>query len=141
MGEKEWEPADVFDVFGDRLARQILVLASERRVSADDLAEQLDVSAPTVYRRVNALSEYDLLAERQQLDVDGNHYQTFETAMKRVTLEIEDGGYTVDLQLRRRLADRFESFWSALEETSPQGRPEPHDRSDADPTGGGTPHG
>lgn len=38
MGEKEWDPATVLDVFGDELARRILVLASGRPVAAHDLA-------------------------------------------------------------------------------------------------------
>ncbi|MFB6353165.1 MAG: HTH domain-containing protein [Halobacteriales archaeon] len=137
MGEKEWDPSDVFDVFGDSLARRILVLASERPLSADDLAEQLDVSRPTIYRRVNALRNYDLLRERQQIDADGNHYQRFETTLKRVTLEIGDGGYDVSLTMRQRLAEQFESFWNDLEES----KPEPAVDSEGDPTGSGIHHG
>lgn len=137
MGEKEWDPSDVFDVFGDTMARRILVLASERPLSADDLAEQLDVSRPTIYRRVNALRNYDLLRERQQIDADGNHYQRFETTLKRVTLEIGDGGYDVSLTMRQRLADQFESFWNDLEETTPEPAVDP----EGDPTESGTHHG
>lgn len=115
MGEKEWVPSDVFDVFGDALARRILVLASDRPVSADDLATQLDFSKPTIYRRVNALIDYDFLRERQQIDVKGNHYQSYETTLRSVTLEINDGGYNINLSMRQSLADQFESFWTDLE--------------------------
>lgn len=140
MAEKEWEPSDVFDVFGDSLARRILVLASERPVSADDLADQLDVSRPTIYRRVNALVDYDLLSEQQQLDADGNHYQTVETTLKEVVFEIEDGGYNVSLQMRQSLADQFESFWSDLDQPT-DGIERPDDQPDRDPRGAGTDHG
>lgn len=115
MGEKEWVPSDVFDVFGDSLARRILVLASDRPVSADDLGTQLDVSKPTIYRRLNALIDYDLLRERQQIDVKGNHYKSYETTLRSVTLEIKDGGYNINLSMRQSLADQFESFWTDLE--------------------------
>lgn len=115
MGEKVWDPTDIFEVFGDPLARRILVFASDRRVSADDLAEQLDVSRPTIYRRLNALIDYDLLRERQEIDAQGNHYQSYESTLRRVTFEIEDGGYNIDLTMRQTLADQFESFWSDLE--------------------------
>lgn len=141
MGEKEWAPSDVFDVFGDSLARRILVLASERRVSADELAEQLDVSRPTIYRRVNALTDYDLLTEQQQLDVDGNHYRTVETTLKQIAFEIDDGGYNVSLQMRQSLADQFESFWSDLDHPSEDGAAAPDDRPDRGPKGVGTDHG
>lgn len=141
MGEKEWAPSDVFDVFGDSLARRILVLASERPVSADDLAEQLDVSRPTIYRRVNALIDYDLLTEQQRLDADGNHYQTVETTLKQIAFEIEDGGYNVSLQMRQSLADQFESFWSDLDQPTQDGRRAFDEHPDRDPTGTGPDHG
>lgn len=132
MGEKEWVPTDVFDVFGDSLARQILVLASDRPLSAGELAKRLDVSRPTIYRRVNALIDYDLLRERKEIDVQGNNYQLFETTLRRVTFEIEDGGYNIDLAMRQRLADQFESFWSDLEGSTVE--PEPDGRPDNEPT-------
>lgn len=118
MGDKEWSPSDVFDVFGDELSRQILVLTSEQPLSADDLAAYLDTSTPTVYRRLDGLGEYDLITESQQIDTDGNHYKTFETTMKRISFEITEGGYTIDLQMRHSLADQFDSFWSDLEQSS-----------------------
>lgn len=134
MGEKEWAPSDLFDVFGDPLARRILVLASERPVSADDLADQLDASRPTIYRRVNALIDYDLLRERQQIGRAGNHYQTFETTLRRVAFEIEDGGYDISLTMRQSLADQFESFWTDLEEANAEGAVQPDARTERDPT-------
>lgn len=137
MAEKEWDPATVFDVFGDELARRLLVLASDRPVAVDDLADQLDVSEPTVYRRVNTLLEYDLVSEHQEVADDGNHYKTFETALKRAAFEIEAGGYNIDLELRQSLVDQFDAFWSDLERSGPGPRPDPAtDRPD-----GGTPHG
>lgn len=121
MGRKQWAPTNIFDVFGDELARQILVLTSERPLSADALSEHLDASPPTIYRRVNTLIEYDLVTSRQQVDDDGHHYRTFETTLKRIAFEIEDGGYNIDVQMRRSLVDQFEAFWSDLEDSSPRG--------------------
>lgn len=114
MGEKEWDPAGIFDLFGDELTRRILVLASEQPLSADELARTLDTSHPTVYRRVNALLEYDLVDEQQQIDAEGNHYKTFETTLNRIAFEIDDGGYNVDIQMRQNLVDQFGGFWSDL---------------------------
>lgn len=134
MGEKEWTPADVFDVFGDSLARRILVLASDRPLSADEFADQFDVSRPTIYRRLNALIDYDLLRQRQEIDVDGNHYQVYETTLKRIAFEIEAGGYTIDMTMRQRLADQFDSFWTGLEESDTEAVIEPDPARNQDPT-------
>lgn len=123
MGEKEWSPESVFDLFGDDLVRRILVLASDRAVSADDLDEHLEASRPTIYRRLNALLDRDLLVEHQEIDERGNHYKSFETALERVSFAIEDGGYDIDLELRRGLVDQFQAFWSDLEAAGADGDP------------------
>lgn len=138
MGEKEWDPSNVFDVFGDRLARRLLVLASQRAAPADELADALDVSEPTVYRRLNELGEYDLVAEHQQIDADGHHYKTYETTLRQVTLEIDRGGYNVDLELRQDLVDSFDSFWTELEQSQPTGEGPSADGVGADPFEGGS---
>lgn len=112
---KEWEPETIFDVLGSERARRILSIASVRPVSANELASAIDTSLPTVYRRVNALVDYDLLKEETTIDDEGNHYKTYETNLQRVCFEVDDGGFTVDIQLRRDMVDRFEAFWSDLE--------------------------
>lgn len=117
MGEKEWDPVGIFDLFGDDLTRRILVLASEQPLSANELAGTLDTSHPTIYRRINALLEYDLVTEQQQIDAEGNHYKTFETTLNRISFEIDDGAYNIDIQMRQNLVDRFDDFWSDLGES------------------------
>nr|WP_264474849.1 helix-turn-helix domain-containing protein [Salinirubrum litoreum] len=111
---KEWEPENVFDVFGSERARQILVLASVEPVSAEEIADRLDTSLPTVYRRVNAMVEYDLLAEDTAIDADGHHYTTYETKLQELCVEIEEGGFTIDIEYRRDLVDKFGDFWGDL---------------------------
>lgn len=117
MGQKEWDPADVFDLMGDDLTRRILALASERPFSAAELAEAMDASNPTIYRRINALLEYDLVDEHLQIDSEGNHYNTFESTLNRIAFEIEDGGYTVEIETRQDLVEQFDEFWSGLGES------------------------
>ncbi|MDX1748356.1 MAG: helix-turn-helix domain-containing protein [Halobacteriales archaeon] len=58
---KEWDPETIFDVLGSEHARSILTVSSQEPMDAEALAEACDTSLPTVYRRVNALQEYDLL--------------------------------------------------------------------------------
>lgn len=106
----------MFDVLGSEEVRRILALADVRPMSAEEFAEHLEASQPTVYRRVNACQEYDLLAEETRIDEDGNHYKVFRTNLERVCLEIDDGGFDVTVSLRRDLVDRFTDFWDDLEE-------------------------
>lgn len=111
----EWDPETIFDVLGSREVRRILALADVEPRSARELAERLDASQPTVYRRVNVCQEYDLLAETTRVDEEGNHYKVYETNLRRVCFEVEDGGYDVTISLRQDLVDRFGDFWGGLE--------------------------
>lgn len=111
---KEWDPDTMLDVFGSETARGILALASVEPRSAADLSDRLEVSEPTVYRRLDALRRYDLVTEQARVDDGGNHYKTYETTLDRITFEIEDGRFVVDVRLERDLVDQFEGFWSDL---------------------------
>lgn len=82
MSDKEWEAENIFDLFGDTLARHILVLTSRIPMAADELADYLDVSHPTIYRRINTLQNYDLLEKEFQITADGHNDKTFETTLR-----------------------------------------------------------
>ncbi|SFS12243.1 transcriptional regulator, ArsR family [Halomicrobium zhouii] len=111
----DWDPETLFDVLGSEEVRRILALADAEPMSASELADRLDASQPTVYRRVNVCEKYDLLAERSRVDGDGNHYKEYETTLQRICFEVEDGGFDVSISLRHDLVDRFGDFWSDLE--------------------------
>lgn len=117
MTGKEWSPGNILDVFGDPVARATLVLASDEPVTVKTIANQLDVSDPTVYRRVDPLVDANLLRKRQRIDERGNQPCKYETMLERVTFEIQTGGYTVDVQVKQDLAEDFESMWTDLERT------------------------
>ena len=117
MGDKEWRPENVLDVFGDAIARATLVVANDRPVAVKDLATELDVSHPTVYRRVDPLVEANLLKEHQRVDATGNQHKEYETMLDEATFVVEDDGYTVDLQVREPLVDDIDSICADLERT------------------------
>lgn len=100
-----WDADTLFDVFERETARKILALTSVEPMSAGALAERTDESEPTIYRRIDALTEYDLLEERTRIDDDGNHYSVYETNLEEVCFHLEDGGFTIDVTYRRELVD------------------------------------
>lgn len=111
----DWEPETLFDVLGSEEVREILALTDVKPMSVQELSDHVDSSEPTVYRRVNACQEYDLLTADTEIGDDGNHYKVYEANLERVCLELNDGGFDVDIRLRRDLVDQFEDFWSDLE--------------------------
>ena len=98
---REWNPRNVFDVLGDERARRILALASERPRSAEELAERLEVSGPTVYRRLDVLEDHDLLRQDRRVDDDGHHHKVYETTLESARFDVEDGEFVIDLTLTR----------------------------------------
>lgn len=114
MGEKEWTPANVLDLFGDRIARATLVIASDQPVAVKDLAEKFDVSNPTIYRRIDPLVEANLLQEYDHISPDGNKFCKYQTAVDEVNISIDEDGYTLDLQIRQDLTEGFEAMLADL---------------------------
>ncbi len=112
---KEWEPENVFDVLGSEVARQILALASLKPLSATELAEHCGVSEPTIYRRIHALQEYDMLDEQMELDDEGHHYKRFRTSLKEARFQVDEGQFDIDIQLKKDYSDKFTDFWNDLE--------------------------
>lgn len=123
MGEKEWRPAKTLDLFGDSIARAILILVNTNPAVVSELAETLDVSNPSVYRGIDPLVEANLLEERRQIDQAGNQHKIYKTILNEVTFKIEGESYTVATQINQDLADGFESMWSDLESTDRRNEP------------------
>ncbi|MFC7176102.1 ArsR/SmtB family transcription factor [Halosegnis marinus] len=95
---KGWEAETVFDLFGEPTARDVLARASEKPTDADTLADALGVSRPTVYRHVEELVEYGMLAEREHIDDEGNRYRTYAATLESVTFTLADGRIDVDVE-------------------------------------------
>lgn len=131
---KEWDPDTVFDILGCEIAREILALASLRPLSASQLADRCGVSEPTIYRRINALEEHDMLAEQTEIADDGHHYKQFRTTLQEARFHVEDGTYDIDIRINRDYSDRFVDLWSDLEQGNDRRADEsPPRRGDAPP--------
>lgn len=139
---KEWESENVFDVLGCEIVRQILALASLRPLSATELAEHCDVSEPTIYRRLDALQEYDMLDEQIEVDDDGHHYKRFRTELKEARFQVEQGEFNIEIELKKDYTDKFTDFWKDMEKgseslsTDTDKNSIQSDRSSSDPSGG-----
>lgn len=96
---KEWNPRNLLDVLGDEGGRRILALASEEPRTAEELAENLTVSQPTVYRRLDALEDHDLVREERFVDDEGHPRQRYRTALESAEFEVRDGEFVIDVTL------------------------------------------
>lgn len=138
MSELAKSPEELLDLLGDGVVRQILLLTSDTPMSADALANELDVSRPTVYRRVNSLVEYAFLRKNLETDPDGHHYRTFELALNEITFGIDDGDLKITVEVDEHLVDKFDGFLGGLEASysevsvgTGEGTERAHSRGDA----------
>lgn len=141
MSEPAKSPEELLDLFGDGVVRQILLLTSDTPMSADALADELGVSRPTVYRRVNGLVENDFLRKNLETDPDGHHYRTFEPALSEITFGIDDGDLRVTVEMDERLVDKFDGFLDGLEASYSEVRVGTDEQSERDRSRGDTHYG
>lgn len=105
---------EVLDTIGDEHAREILAAISMEPQSAKVLAEECDLSLPTVYRRLEILEEHDLIKNRTLVADDGNHYKVYECNFNSTVISLEDDEYRVRIYRRENLPDRFSQLWDDL---------------------------
>lgn len=110
----ETEDVDLFDALADENTRRILANVSMKPMSAQELKETCDVSERTVYRRLDQLQSFGLLEESIQIDPDGHHRTVYETKLKNILVELEDGEYRIEIEFEEDTADRFARIWKDM---------------------------
>ena len=98
---------EILDTIGDQHARRVLAAISREPQSAKELAEECDMSLPTVYRRIEMLTEYELVKDRTLVADDGNHYKVYESNFESTVISLEDDEYKVRIYREEKLPDRF----------------------------------
>ncbi|WP_265112152.1 ArsR/SmtB family transcription factor [Halosolutus halophilus] len=112
--DEESSIEDILDMIGDEHARTVLASISREPCSAKELAERLDLSQPTIYRRLELLEDYDLIKHRTLVADDGNHYKEFQSNFNSTVISLEDDEYDVRIFREENLPDRFTQLWDEL---------------------------
>ena len=112
---KAWDPDDIFDVLASEDVRRILVATSVRPMSAKELADICDRSLATIYRRVQAMEDYDLLSEELARDPDGTQYNEYKSDLNEITISVDEGQLNVNIDIERDTVDQFAELIEDLE--------------------------
>lgn len=104
----------LFGALESETTRAILAHTSEQARSANELAELIDVSLTTIYRRLEQLTEEDLVHETLQLDRSGDHYKVYRAKIRRVNVAIDDDEVYTHVEWREDMADRFTRIWEEI---------------------------
>jgi predicted transcriptional regulator len=114
-GEERDAEGVLFDLLADEYARTILVATSREAMSAKTLSERYEMSLPTVYRRVERLTEFDFLVERTEIDPSGGHHHSvYEANLEHIGIDLLDGDLDVQVRLREDAADRLARMWKEM---------------------------
>lgn len=114
------DEAELLALLDDEYARNILLCTTDRPMSATELADAVDASPSTVYRRVDDLVRCGLLAEDVEFVEDSRNYSIYAARVERVSVEFTDGELTVALTEREEpptdetTAERFSRLYESL---------------------------
>jgi Mn-dependent DtxR family transcriptional regulator len=107
------DPQSVVSLLEDDSARAILESTSVEPQSKSELADELDVSLPTVSRRIERLEETGLVQEQTRLRSDGHHDSVYVAELDRFEVRLRDGELEYELQrMERDMSDELERLWS-----------------------------
>lgn len=111
MSEEEPSAEELLDALGDGEARRILEAINPEPLSAKELGEALDLSLPTVYRRLETLEELDLVTARTLVAKNGNHYKVFECNFESTVVVLEGEEFEIEVSHKESLPERFSTLW------------------------------
>jgi predicted transcriptional regulator len=112
---KAWDPDDIFDVLASEDVRRILVATSVQPMSVKELADVCDRSLATIYRRIQAMEDYDLLSEELTRDPDGTQYNEYRSELNEITISVDKGQLNVNIDIEKDTVDQFAELIEDLE--------------------------
>ncbi|WP_435182938.1 ArsR/SmtB family transcription factor [Halobellus sp. EA9] len=108
------DAAELLTLLGKERVRQILAATSRETLSAKELSEECDVALSTIYRRVEEMTDQDLLVEQTRIASDGSHRSAYRANVDHVDIDIDDGTIEVDMHVHEDAARRFSRIWEDI---------------------------
>lgn len=84
------------ELLSDDCASRILSIVVTEPAPAREIAQRLDVSRATVYRRLDRLEEAGLVDATLSYDPGGHHRRVYRATVDQLTVTISDDGVTVE---------------------------------------------
>jgi DNA-binding transcriptional ArsR family regulator len=107
----------VLDALDDEDARAIVRALDEPR-TASELSEQCDIPLSTTYRKLDLLTDAELLEEGTEIRSDGHHTTTYSVAFEEVRIALtESRKLDVEIaRLEQGPEERLADIWTAVRE-------------------------
>lgn len=95
---KRPESGELLESLSDEYSRDVLTCLGGSPHSARELAEKLDASRATIYRRLDRLTEAGLVRSTVSIDADGHHRQQYDVAAELATISFGAEGVTAAVE-------------------------------------------
>jgi predicted transcriptional regulator len=106
---------EIIEVLGNKYNPEILDAASEPK-SAQELSEELDVPIATCYRRINELTEANLLELHDRpLSEEHRRIKVYRRSIDQITIDFRDE-MSVELEERSEVANKLDEVWRRMSE-------------------------
>jgi len=96
---------ELFALLGDEYVTDILQALSSGEMPARAIADECDMSRPTVYRRLERLNEAGVVASRLRPESDGHHRQQFRLVLEGVAVQFCEDGFDGQVRVYEPLND------------------------------------
>lgn len=106
---------DILSALDDPACRAILKETTEP-MTANELADTCDIPQSTLYRKLDLLSEAELVRELIEVGPEGGRITQYERDMTDVTISIDDNDeFSINIDRPTRHADeRLADMWSKM---------------------------
>ncbi|WP_101296529.1 winged helix-turn-helix domain-containing protein [Halegenticoccus soli] len=104
---------EIIEVLGNKYNAEILRAASEP-LSAQELSDRLGVPIATCYRRINELTETELLELHDQpLSEEHRRVKVYRRSVDAVHISFERG-LSVELEVRTEVKNKLDEVWRTI---------------------------
>ncbi|WP_302081723.1 winged helix-turn-helix domain-containing protein [Salinibaculum rarum] len=108
--------AELLQTLGNKYSAEILDATDEPR-SAQELSDELEIPIATCYRRIDELTEHDLLELHDNiLSDDRRRIKVYRRNVDAVCVEFDDEELTIDVDERSEVTNKLDKAWRTLSE-------------------------
>lgn len=95
--ESTVDPTELLSLLGDDHARNVLRVLAEGPRPAAEIVDELPISRPTVYRRLDSLESAGLVESSMRIREGGHHRKRFRLAVDSAEVGFDGDGLTVEV--------------------------------------------
>ncbi|MFB6308631.1 MAG: helix-turn-helix domain-containing protein [Haloarculaceae archaeon] len=107
---------DLLQTLGNKYSAEILD-ATDEPASAQELSEQLDIPIATCYRRIDELTEHDLLELHDNiLSDDRRRIKVYRRKVEHVRVDFDEE-LSVHVEERTEVTNKLDEAWRTLSES------------------------